>query len=134
MVTRRTPPGETAFTCADATETPWQRGRTACRLRQDDLQAEDRGRPDDQCAEELPAVATRFDKRAYVFHGTVTVAAIRLWLPSQPARHVLGAGPPVDELTHDIEVAVVAGRLLNEVEDHPPQVDMAAVADGTLGR
>lgn len=26
------------------------------------------------------AVATRFDKRAYVFHGTITVAAIRLWL------------------------------------------------------
>lgn len=26
------------------------------------------------------AVATRFDKRAYVFHGTVAVAAIRLWL------------------------------------------------------
>ncbi len=26
------------------------------------------------------AVATRFDKRAYVFHGTVTVATIRLWL------------------------------------------------------
>lgn len=26
------------------------------------------------------AVATRHDKRAYVFHGTVTVAAIRLWL------------------------------------------------------
>lgn len=26
------------------------------------------------------AVATRFEKRAYVFHGTVTVAAIRLWL------------------------------------------------------
>lgn len=26
------------------------------------------------------AVATRFDKRAYVFHGTVTVASIRLWL------------------------------------------------------
>lgn len=25
------------------------------------------------------AVATRYDK-AYVFHGTVTVAAIRLWL------------------------------------------------------
>ncbi|MFJ5801460.1 IS5 family transposase [Streptomyces decoyicus] len=25
-------------------------------------------------------VATRFDKRAYVFHGTVTVAAVRLWL------------------------------------------------------
>ena len=29
------------------------------------------------------AVATRFDKRAYVFHGTVTVAAIRLWLRPQ---------------------------------------------------
>jgi transposase len=26
------------------------------------------------------AVATRYDKRAYVFHGTVTVAAIWLWL------------------------------------------------------
>ena len=26
------------------------------------------------------AVATRYDKRAYVFHGTVTVDAIRLWL------------------------------------------------------
>ncbi|MBZ4323956.1 IS5 family transposase [Streptomyces huiliensis] len=30
----------------------------------------------------LRAVATRFDKRAYVFHGTVTVAAVRLWLRS----------------------------------------------------
>jgi transposase len=28
------------------------------------------------------AVAIRFDKRAYVFHGTVTVAAVRLWLRS----------------------------------------------------
>jgi transposase len=26
------------------------------------------------------AVATRYDKRAHVFHGTVTAAAIRLWL------------------------------------------------------
>lgn len=26
------------------------------------------------------AVATRFDKRVYVFQGTVTVTAIRLWL------------------------------------------------------
>ncbi|MGX1510163.1 transposase [Streptomyces collinus] len=26
------------------------------------------------------AVATRYDKRAYVFHGTVTLAALRLWL------------------------------------------------------
>ncbi|MFE7365959.1 hypothetical protein [[Kitasatospora] papulosa] len=26
------------------------------------------------------AVATRYDKRAYVFHGTVTAAAMRLWL------------------------------------------------------
>ncbi|MHC5704493.1 hypothetical protein OTC26_024040 [Streptomyces tirandamycinicus] len=25
-------------------------------------------------------MATRYDKRAYVFHGTVTAAAIRLWL------------------------------------------------------
>jgi transposase len=28
------------------------------------------------------AVVTRFDRRARVFHGTVTVAAIRLWLRS----------------------------------------------------
>lgn len=28
------------------------------------------------------AVATRFDKRADVFHGTVTVVSIRLWLRS----------------------------------------------------
>lgn len=28
------------------------------------------------------AVATRFDKRAYIFHGTITVAAVRLWLRS----------------------------------------------------
>ncbi|APU38438.1 hypothetical protein BSL84_34345 [Streptomyces sp. TN58] len=26
------------------------------------------------------AVATRYDKRAYVFHSTVTTAAVRLWL------------------------------------------------------
>ncbi|MFJ3079446.1 IS5 family transposase [Streptomyces halstedii] len=26
------------------------------------------------------AVATRFDKRAFIFHGTVTLAAVRLWL------------------------------------------------------
>ncbi|WP_405606686.1 hypothetical protein [Streptomyces sp. NBC_00076] len=26
------------------------------------------------------AGATRYDKRAYVFHGTVTIASIRLWL------------------------------------------------------
>ncbi|GDY68595.1 hypothetical protein SAV14893_079880 [Streptomyces avermitilis] len=26
------------------------------------------------------AGATRYDKRAFVFHGTVTVAAIRLWI------------------------------------------------------
>ncbi len=26
------------------------------------------------------AVAARYDKRAYVFYGTVTLAAIRLWL------------------------------------------------------
>ncbi len=28
------------------------------------------------------AVATRFEKRVYVFHGTVTLASIRLWLRS----------------------------------------------------
>ena len=28
------------------------------------------------------AVAMRFDERAYVFHGTVAMASIRLWLRS----------------------------------------------------
>ncbi|REK87694.1 hypothetical protein DY245_25410 [Streptomyces inhibens] len=32
------------------------------------------------------AVATRFDKRGYVFHGAVTVAAVRLWLRSSRRR------------------------------------------------
>ncbi|GAA1180851.1 hypothetical protein GCM10009654_42560 [Streptomyces hebeiensis] len=30
------------------------------------------------------AVATRFDKRGYIFHGTVTVASIRLRLRLRP--------------------------------------------------
>ncbi|MGQ4423362.1 IS5/IS1182 family transposase, partial [Streptomyces violaceoruber] len=41
------------------------------------------------------AVATRFDKRAYVSHGTVTVAAIRLWLRPEcraPAQRSLAPG------------------------------------------
>ncbi|MEU7728588.1 transposase [Streptomyces sp. NPDC040724] len=37
------------------------------------------------------ALATRFDKRAYVFYGTVTVAAIRLWL--RPERSAPFRGP-----------------------------------------
>ncbi|MDQ0694487.1 hypothetical protein QF048_000929 [Streptomyces sp. W4I9-2] len=41
-----------------------------------------RARPDHLGAQELPGLATRYDKRAYVFHGTVTLAAIRLWLCS----------------------------------------------------
>ncbi|WP_405603828.1 hypothetical protein [Streptomyces sp. NBC_00081] len=31
------------------------------------------------------AIATRYDKRAYIFHGTITVAAIRLWLRGRSA-------------------------------------------------
>jgi transposase len=30
--------------------------------------------------ENFRAIATRLDERAHVFHGTVIVAAIRLWL------------------------------------------------------
>lgn len=34
------------------------------------------------------AVATRYDKRACVFHGTVTVASLRLWIrPGPPDRN-----------------------------------------------
>lgn len=59
---------------------PREPRRPACRVRQGEEQAPHRSRADDQPPEELRAVATRYDKRAYVFHGTVTVAAIRLWL------------------------------------------------------
>ncbi|GHH67678.1 hypothetical protein GCM10018781_23330 [Kitasatospora indigofera] len=30
------------------------------------------------------AVSTRYDKRAYVLHGTVTLASIRLWIRPDP--------------------------------------------------
>lgn len=36
------------------------------------------------------AVATRFDRRAYIFHGTVTLASIRLWLRPWSAGQALG--------------------------------------------
>lgn len=39
------------------------------------------------------AVATRYDKRAHVFHGTVTAAAIRLWLRPRPAGQFLTSTP-----------------------------------------
>ncbi|MYW98729.1 MULTISPECIES: hypothetical protein [unclassified Streptomyces] len=37
------------------------------------------------------AVATRYDKRAYVFHGIVTVASINLWLRSRSGRKAVAA-------------------------------------------
>lgn len=54
--------------------------------------------------------------------------------PPMNARQRLDAGLSVDEFTHDIEVTVVAGNLFDEVEDHPAQVHVAAVADRTFGR
>ncbi|MCG5211780.1 hypothetical protein MBA17_00700 [Streptosporangium sp. KLBMP 9127] len=54
--------------------------------------------------------------------------------PPMNARQKLDAGLSVDEFTHDIKVTVVAGNLFDEVEDHPAQVHVAAVADRTLGR
>ena len=61
--------------------------------------------------------------------------AMRAKLAAADARLRLSdAGLPADELTPDIEVAVVAGDLLDQVEDHPSEVDVAAVADGALGR
>ena len=48
-----------------------------------DTQAHKRRNTVEPCISRLQqnrAVATRYDKRAYVYHGTVTVAALRLWL------------------------------------------------------
>src|ERR1700742_3027399 len=46
----------------------------------------------------------------------------------------LVAGVPVEQLADDVDVAVVAGRLLDEVHDHPAEVHDAAAADRPLGR
>lgn len=54
--------------------------------------------------------------------------------PPMNSRQKLDPGLSVDEFPHDIEVTVVAGYLFDEVEDHPAQVHVAAVADGTFGR
>lgn len=57
-----------------------QRGQ-ARHLRPRPLSATQRGRADHQPAQELPRGRDALrHKRAYVFHGTVTAAAIRLWL------------------------------------------------------
>jgi hypothetical protein len=55
-----------------------KRRRTTHRLRQIDLQAPQRVERTINALRGFRAVGTRFDKRAYVVHGTVTVAAIRL--------------------------------------------------------
>lgn len=52
------------------------------------------GRADHQLTYNFRAMATRYDKRAYVFHGTVTVAALRLRLRSRSAGRNLPSGCP----------------------------------------
>ncbi len=55
------------------------------------LPASQRERADHQPAQELLCGRPCYDKRAHVFHGTVTAAAIRLWLRQYPAGQDLHA-------------------------------------------
>lgn len=93
--TRRTPHAATAATCADAQikhTIPEPKSQRANRQRR----GSKGGRPTGfdktiykrrnevertiNGLKNSRAAATRYDKRAYIFHGTVTVASIRLWL------------------------------------------------------
>lgn len=65
--TKRTAPVATAVTCdGDKSGTPFPSAGTSG--------------PTASAVAIAIAIATRYDKRAYVFHGTVILAAIRLWL------------------------------------------------------
>lgn len=68
---------------------PRQQGRSAHQLRQDALQTPQQVERAINLLNDFRALATRHDKRAYVFHGTVTLAAIRLWLRARSAGHAL---------------------------------------------
>ncbi len=70
-------------------------------------------------------------KTVYERHRRWSMVVVR---PPGMTGQPLDAGLSVDEFTHDVEVAVVAGNLFDEVEDHPAQVHVAAVADRTFGR
>lgn len=75
------------------------------------------------------AVATRYDKRAYVFHGTVTVAAVRLWLRpwagSLFLRRRPGEQQQRDEQDHGIDTRAprlrhdLPGRNRHDCEHNP---------------
>lgn len=68
------------------------------------------------------AVATRYDKRAYVSHGTVTAAAIRLWLRPRSAGQCLRHVVIVEEGEHpgqNMQARVHVGA--GEVAGHLPQ-------------
>ncbi|GGQ42921.1 hypothetical protein GCM10010215_77750 [Streptomyces virginiae] len=43
-------------------------------------------------------MATRYNKRAYVFHGTVTLAALRLWLRSDLSNALPAVAMPINSV------------------------------------
>lgn len=58
-----------------------QRGRQTRPLRPRALPAPQQGRTDHQPTQELPSGRHPLRQEAYAFHGTVTTATVRLWLP-----------------------------------------------------
>ena len=67
---------------------PGQQGRAATGVRQGGVQDTQRRRSTINKLRQTRAVATRCDKREFVYRGTIDVASIRIWLRDPPETHL----------------------------------------------